>query len=52
MNASLLYVSQKKYIEKLLQSFEMKNSNPISTHLATHFKLDTKTLPSIDEEKE
>nr|KYP64463.1 Retrovirus-related Pol polyprotein from transposon TNT 1-94 [Cajanus cajan] len=51
-NAGLLYVSQKKYIEKLLQSFQMENSKPVSTPLATHFKLDVRTLPSTDEEKE
>nr|KYP64459.1 Retrovirus-related Pol polyprotein from transposon TNT 1-94 [Cajanus cajan] len=51
-NAGLLYVSQKKYIEKLLQSFLMENCKPVSTPLATHFKLDVRTLPSTDEEKE
>jgi len=51
-NAGLLYVSQKKYIEKLLQSFQMENSKPISTPLAAHFKLDASSLPSTDEEKD
>nr|KYP50016.1 Retrovirus-related Pol polyprotein from transposon TNT 1-94 [Cajanus cajan] len=51
-NIGLLYVSQKKYIEKLLQSFQMENSKPVSTPLAAHFKFDANTLPSTDEEKE
>ena len=51
-NAGLLYVSQKKYIEKLLQSFQMENSKLVSTPLAAHFKLDASTLPSTDEEKD
>nr|KYP73926.1 Retrovirus-related Pol polyprotein from transposon TNT 1-94 [Cajanus cajan] len=51
-NAGLLYVSQKKYIEKLLQSFQMENSKLVSTPLAIHFKLDVSTLPSTDEENE
>ena len=51
-NAGLLYVSQKKYIEKLLQSFQMENYKPVSTPLAAHFKLNASTLPSTDEEKD
>ena len=49
--AGLLYVSQQKYIEKVLQSFQMDNSKPVSTPLAAHFKLDASSLPSTDEEK-
>jgi len=44
-NASLLCVSQKKYIENLLQSFQMENSKPDSTPLAIHLMLDVSTLP-------
>ena len=51
-NAGLLYVSQKKYIEKLLQSFQIENSKPISTPLATNFKLDANTLPDTNKEKD
>ena len=51
-DAGLLYVSQQKYIEKLLQAFHMDHSKPVSTPLAQHFKFDHSTLPNTDEEVE
>ncbi|RVW64894.1 Retrovirus-related Pol polyprotein from transposon TNT 1-94 [Vitis vinifera] len=51
-DAGLLYVSQQKYIEKLMQAFHMDHSKPVSTPLAQHFKFDHSTLPSTDEEVE
>ena len=33
-----LYLSQKKYIEKVLERFRMQGSKLVSTLLATHFK--------------
>ena len=50
--ACLLYLSQHKYIEKVLQSFQMEKSQPISTPLATHFKFDASAIPSIKEDKD
>jgi hypothetical protein len=37
--AKKLYLSQKKYIEKVLEHFGMKNSKLVSTPLGTHFRL-------------
>ena len=51
-DAGLLYVSQQKYIEQLLQAFHMDHSKPVSTPLAQHFKFDHSTLPSTDKEVE
>ena len=45
-----LYFSQKRYIEKVLRRFNMQNAKPISTPLATHFKLLTTLSPKIDYE--
>ena len=33
-----LWLSQEKYIEKLLQRFNMDKAKVVSTHLATHFR--------------
>src|SRR6266540_1732848 len=37
--AGKLYLNQKGYIEKVLHRFNMHNAKPVSTPLATHFKL-------------
>ena len=37
--ASVLHLSQKGYIEKILSRFNMMSAKPISTPLAGHFKL-------------
>ena len=37
--AGLLYLSQHKYIEKVLQSFQMEKSKPISTHVVEHLNI-------------
>ncbi len=50
--AGRLYVSQQKYIEKVLKSFQMDQAKPVNTPLAAHFRLDASTLPSTDEEKD
>ena len=34
-----LTLSQGEYIEKVLEMFRMKNTKPVSTPLANHFKL-------------
>ena len=40
-----LYLSQKGYIEKVLHRFNMDNAKPISTPLATHFRLSSALSP-------
>jgi hypothetical protein len=48
--AGKLYLSQKKYIEKLLECFGMQNSKPVSTLFAAHFKLSATLAPQSEEE--
>ena len=44
-------VSQDGYIERVLEMFNMKNSKPVSTPLASHFKLRKRLYPSMEKEK-
>ena len=37
-----LWLSQEKYIERVLERFSMKGANPVSMPLASHFKLSKK----------
>ncbi|KAI4305960.1 hypothetical protein L6164_029285 [Bauhinia variegata] len=46
-----LWLSQEKYIEKVLQRFHMNKAKAVSTPLANHFKLSTRHAPSDDDEK-
>lgn len=39
--AGKLRLSQEKYIERVLERFNMKHAKPVSTPLAGHFKLST-----------
>jgi hypothetical protein len=50
-NSNKLYLSQEKYIEKVLQKFRMDNAKVVSCPLAAHFKLSTKQCPISDEKK-
>jgi len=50
-SSNRLYLSQEKYIEKVLGKFKMDNAKAVSCPLAAHFKLSTKQCPSTDEEK-
>ncbi len=43
--AGKLFLSQKIYIEKVLERFSMQQSKPVSTPLAAHFKLLAHLLP-------
>ncbi|KAM7516588.1 hypothetical protein LguiA_006171 [Lonicera macranthoides] len=45
-----LYLSQEKYIEKVLERFKMNKAKVVSCPLASHFKLSTKHSPSIEKE--
>ena len=49
--AGKLWMSQERYIERMLERFNMKNSKPVSTPLAGHFKLSKRFCPSIEKEK-
>ena len=50
-NCNKLYLSQEKYIEKVLQKFRMENAKVVSCPLAAHFKLSRKQCPTTDEKK-
>ena len=45
-----LTLSQGEYIEKVLQRFRMQNAKPVSTPLASHFKLSKDMCPETQEE--
>jgi len=47
-----LWLSQEKYVEKVLQRFRMENAKAVSCPLTNHFKLSSKQCPSTDGEKE
>ena len=49
--ACKLWLSQKRYIERMLERFSMKNSKLVSTPLAGHFKLSKRLCPSTEKEK-
>ena len=48
--AGRLSFSQKGYIEKVLHRFNMQNAKPVTTPLATHFRLSSTLCPQLDEE--
>ena len=47
-----IYLSQKKYIKRVLERFNMKNAKPVSIPLAGHMKLSKKMCPTAREEKD
>jgi hypothetical protein len=49
---SKLWLSQQKYVEKILMRFGMNNVKYIQIPLASHFKLSLVLCPSNDEEKD
>nr|GMC53250.1 Retrovirus-related Pol polyprotein from transposon TNT 1-94 [Ipomoea batatas] len=46
--AGKLYLSQKKYVEKVLDRFNMSNCMPVSTPLGAHFKLSSDSCAKSD----
>ena len=46
-----MWLSQKKYVEKILQRFGMNKVKRINIPLASHFKLSSGLSPKNDEEK-
>ena len=49
--AKKLWLSQEKYIEQVLERFNMKHAKPVSTPLGAHFKLRKKSCSSSKKEK-
>ena len=47
-----LYLSQKKYVEKVLEQFGMKDCKIVSTPLAVHFRLFADDSPKTEKEME
>ncbi|KAE8661582.1 putative ribonuclease H protein [Hibiscus syriacus] len=47
-----LWLSQRGYVEKMLERFTMSSAKPVSTPLANHFKLSLKQCPKTDKEAE
>ncbi|CAN0919974.1 Retrovirus-related Pol polyprotein from transposon TNT 1-94 [Linum grandiflorum] len=47
-----IWLSQEKYIEKVLERFKMSKAKAVSTPLAGHFNLSSKHCPTSEEEKE
>jgi len=50
--AGKLYISQKKYLEKVIDRFNMGDCKSLSIPLAAHFKLSSNSSPTIEEEIE
>ena len=46
-----IYLSHKKYIERIQEHFNMKNAKPVSIPLAGHMKLSKKMCPTAREGK-
>ncbi|CAM6121348.1 unnamed protein product [Calypogeia fissa] len=46
-----LWLSQRQYVEKMLAKYGMENAKPVSTPLASHFKLSQKDYPSTESER-
>uniref|UniRef100_A0A3Q7IHI9 Reverse transcriptase Ty1/copia-type domain-containing protein n=1 Tax=Solanum lycopersicum TaxID=4081 RepID=A0A3Q7IHI9_SOLLC len=47
-----LWLSQEKYIKRVLERFNMKSVKPVRTPLASHLKLSKQMCPTTKEEKE
>jgi hypothetical protein len=47
-----LQLSQTEYINRVLQRFNMDNAKPVSTPLASHFRLSKDQSPKTEEDKE
>jgi hypothetical protein len=47
-----LWLSQQKYVVKILMRFNMNNVKPVKVPLVSHFKLSSSLCPSNDEENE
>ena len=50
-NNGKLWLSQQKYVEKVLEKFGMNNVKPFNVLVAPHFKISSVLSPRTDEEK-
>src|SRR3954452_6767887 len=50
--SSLLFLSQEKYIEKVLHRFNIHDAKSVSTPIASHFKLLALQYPTSDDDIE
>lgn len=48
----LLWLSQERYVERVLEEFNMHKAKPVSTPLGGHFKLSSKQSSTSEKEKE
>ena len=46
-----LFLSQEKYVNKVLEKFGMLNCKPVSTPMAAHFRLSSQQCPSTESEQ-
>ena len=49
-NQGVLKISQKSYLRRILDRFDMKDAKPIMNPIAQHFKSTSKQCPSTEEE--
>ncbi|KAH9752684.1 hypothetical protein KPL71_014795 [Citrus sinensis] len=49
--ARTLFLSQEKYVNKILEKFGMLNCKPVSTPMAAHFRLSSQQCPSTESEQ-
>ncbi|KAK9940454.1 hypothetical protein M0R45_017116 [Rubus argutus] len=47
-----LWLSQEKYVERVLERFNMEGAKPVSSPLGNQFKLSKRSCPTIQEEKD
>ena len=50
--AKKLWSLQEKYVERILERFNMKHAKPVNTPIGSHFMLSKKSCPSSMKEKE
>ena len=48
--AGKLYLSQRKYLEKVFDMFNIDNYKSVSNPLAAHFRLSVESCPKSEEE--
>ena len=51
MNKGTMILSQKKYIEKILETFGMSSNKSVVTPLTSHFKMSCSQCPNTDGER-
>ena len=51
-NSGVLRLSQEEYMKNVLSRFNMGEEKPVTTHLATDFKLSKKQSPTTKEEQD